>query len=135
MFVFIEKSKGRVELYGCAKIMFRDEKEFIKISVGYYYNLGTSDFENEFCRICKREVKREKQGKEIKTVPIIPKPITPKQTNIKVNIAAGTYIKKGDEYFFNLDGDIMTLDEIKILGYKTPKKCLVVSKTYYSDLQ
>jgi hypothetical protein len=64
----------------------------------------------------KQEVKKEiiKTSAKIET----------KQTNIKVNILPGTYIKKGEEYFFNLDDEIMTLDEIKILGYKTPKNSI-----------
>lgn len=33
MFIFIEKSQNRVELYGSAKIMFESEKELIKIGI------------------------------------------------------------------------------------------------------
>jgi len=61
MFIFIDKSQNRVELYGSAKIMFESEKELIKIGISHYYNIGTGDFENDLCRICKKEVIRSKQ--------------------------------------------------------------------------
>ena len=122
MIVFVNKVDGSIKLYGSLKVLFECEK--VKIGIRHFYNTVDGDYEDEICRIVKREVVRSKsKTAEVKTVQIkeTPKPITPKQTNVKVNIAAGTYIKKGDDYYFNLDGDMMTLDEIKILGYKTPK--------------
>jgi len=59
--------------------------------------------------------------KKIKTVPIIKE--IPKQTNLKVNILPGNYIKK-DQYYFNVDGEI--LDEKEFFSrygkkYNLPK--------------
>jgi hypothetical protein len=123
MIVFINKVDGSIKLYGSLKVLFECEK--VKIGIRHFYNTVIGDYEDEICRIVKREVVRSKsKTAEVKTVPLIaPKPIiktAPKNTSI----VPGTYVKRGDEYIFNLDGDIMTLDEIKILGYKTPKNSI-----------
>ena len=124
MFIFIDKLKNRVELYGCAKIMFDTEKELIKISVGYYYNLGTSDYETDLCKICKRDVKRSKHGQDIKTVPTIKD--APKQTNL--NIPLDSFIKKGNVYYINMSGEILEVSASKDVfthkgkTYKVPTK-------------
>ena len=121
MIVFVNKVDGSIKLYGSLKVLFECEK--VKIGIRHFYNTVDGDYEDEICRIVKREVVRSKsRSAEVKTVHIkeTPKPINktvPKNTTI----VPGTYVKRGDDYIFNLDGDIMTLDEIKILGYKTPK--------------
>ena len=104
------------------------------------FTLDRHNFDNPYIKgdmIIRKSILRSglKQTKaEVKTVPFIHEPINknlptfknppppPKQT--KSSIVPGTYVKRGDEYIFNLDGDIMTLDEIKILGYKTPNNSI-----------
>ena len=136
MVVYVDKNSGRIELYGSLKVLYQFEK--VKIGIRHFYNSVTGDYEDELCRIVKREAKRAKQDKlpEVKKFPLpdmLPEPkelplpdslpLPTKQTNLKINILEGTYIKK-DQYYFNLDGHI--LDEKQFLSiygkkYNLPK--------------
>jgi len=65
MLIFIEKSTGRISLYGSLKILFALEKDLVNISLSYFYNtvkIEDADWENEKCKICKRSVIRAKHG-------------------------------------------------------------------------
>lgn len=131
MFIFIDKLKNRVELYGCAKIMFDTEKELIKISVGHYYNLGTSDYETDVCKICKRDVKRSKQDKLPLPEPIkkeLPLPV--KQTNIKYNVPLNTFVIKTFGTLINIDGEVMEMDTQKPYFEHKGKKYNLPTKTF-----
>lgn len=63
-----------------------------------------------------KKVTQVKNDIQVKTSPVIEKP--------KLNILDGTYIKKGNEYFFNMDGTILNESEFLKLGYKRPTKIL-----------
>jgi hypothetical protein len=119
MIVFINKGDGAVKLYGSYKSLF--ENETTGISLNHFYNIVAPDFENDKCRILKRDVQRCKQNvTQVKNV-------APVKTSIekpKLNILDGTYIKKGNEYFFNLNGTILDESEFLKLGYKKPNKIL-----------
>lgn len=63
--------------------------------------------------------------KKVKNVAKVKNDIQVKTSpSIKLNILDGTYIKKGNEYFFNLDGTILNESEFLKLGYKKPTKIL-----------
>jgi hypothetical protein len=121
MIVFINKGNGALKLYGSYKSLF--ENETTGITLNHFYNIVAGDFENDKCRILKRDVQRCKQSKNVTQV----KNVAPVKTSIekpKLNILDGTYIKKGSEYFFNLNGRILNESEFLKLGYKRPTKIL-----------
>ena len=85
-------------------------------------------YKNDICIIRKGILNSSVKTKlpEIKKTepPKLPEP--PKQTNLKINILPGNYIKK-DQYYFNVDGHI--LDEKEFLSrygekYKYPTKII-----------
>ena len=119
MIVFISKVNGAVKLYGSYKSLF--ENETTGISINHCYNIVGGDFENYTCRILKRDVQRCKQNvTQVKNdIPVKTSPAIP-----KLNILAGTYVKRGDEYFFNMDGTILNESEFLKLGYKKPTKII-----------
>ena len=120
MIVFISKGNGAIKLYGSYKSLF--ENETTGITLNHFYNIVVGDFENDKCRILKRDVQRCKQNKNVAPIKnVAPMMETPKP---KLNILEGTYIKKGDHYFFNLNGVILNESEFLKLGYKKPTKIL-----------
>ena len=126
MKVYLYQQDGRSKFYGSISALCLD----LGLSVHTLYKhdfklpyLG-KDFQIEMGTVLTiGDVKKTKLP-EIKTVPIIKE--IPKQTNLKVNILPGNYIKK-DQYYFNVDGEI--LDEKEFFNrygkkYSYPKKII-----------
>jgi hypothetical protein len=72
MLIFIEKESNRVALYGSIEALTEKEYDFVKKKSQYFYkqkqgvkvfDFDLEDFENEFCRVCKREVIRKEHAK------------------------------------------------------------------------
>lgn len=124
MKVYLYQQDGRSKFYGSVSAMCLDLG--LSVNTLYKHNfekpyLG-KNFSIEMGTVLTiGDVKKTKLP-DIKTAPIIEQ----KQTNIKVNILPGTYIKK-DQYYFNVDGEI--LDEKQFLSrygkkYNLPTKII-----------
>ncbi len=64
-FIFINKTTGKVGLYGSLKSLFDAESDSIKKAKQTFYNsinLELEDYEDENCRIAKRSVVRSKHS-------------------------------------------------------------------------
>lgn len=64
MLIFIEKSTNRTVLYGSLKSLFDHEGGIVQIKANTMYqkrNLDLEDYEDNNCRILKRQVVRSKQ--------------------------------------------------------------------------
>ena len=85
-------------------------------------------YKNDICIIRKGVLNSGVKTKlpEIKKPESIKLPEPSKQTNIKINILPGNYIKK-DQYYFNVDGEILDEKQFyNIYGkkYKLPTKII-----------
>lgn len=129
MKVYLYQQDGRSKFYGSISALCLD----LGLSVHALYK---HDFKNRYdgkyftiemgIVLTIGDVKKTKlpEAKQVKKFPL-PEELPPiKQTNLKVNILPGNYIKK-DQYYFNVDGQI--LDEKEFFNrygkkYKYPEK-------------
>jgi hypothetical protein len=61
MLIFIDKNANRTVLYGSLDILFKNESEIIQLSINTIYskrNLKEEDYEDDNCKIMKRELIR-----------------------------------------------------------------------------
>lgn len=130
MKVYLYQQDGRSKFYGSISALCIDN-ELSKNTIykhdfknkydgkNFTIEMGTILTMGDVIKLHEPEVK---QVKKFPLPDILPEPT--KQTNLKINIQDGTYIKK-DQYYFNVDGEI--LDEKQFLSrygkkYNLPKK-------------